>query len=123
MPGACELLSKRDLNLRDDDIDDQDEIPLFNPQQLNITGTPLWPTPKGLKEKDVREICTKKIRYSEAGKSCGNVTGVDIDTLVEQCVSDIQVCARIYFEEYLIFVKVVDTGCPKMKRLLYTYKQ
>jgi hypothetical protein len=51
----------------------------------------LWPTPSGLTEEKAKEICDAKIRYSKAGESCGNITGVDINAVVGQCISDIQV--------------------------------
>jgi hypothetical protein len=89
--GLCKGLAKRDLTSRDDDIDDQDDIPPFNPPQQNVTRVPSWPTKGGLIEENVREICNAKIRNSKAGESCGNITGVDIDALVGQCISDIQV--------------------------------
>jgi hypothetical protein len=89
--GLCEGPSKRDLTPRDDDIDDQDDIPPFNPTQQIVTGVPSWPTPSGLTEGKAKEICNAKIRYSKAGESCENITGVDINALVGQCISDIQV--------------------------------
>ena len=87
----CKGPKKRDAASRDDDIDDEDDIPPFNPPQQNVTRVPSWPTPGGLTEENVREICNAKIRYSKAGDSCGNIAGVDIDALVGQCISDIQV--------------------------------
>ncbi len=89
--GLCKGKAKRDLASRDDDIDDQDDIPPFNPPQQNVTRVPSWPTPGGLTEVKVKEICNEKIRYSKAGGNCGNITGVDIDAVVGQCVLDIQV--------------------------------
>ena len=56
-----------------------------------MTRVPSWPTPSGLTEVRVREICNAKIRFSKAGESCGNITGVDVAAVVGQCISDIQV--------------------------------
>ena len=95
MLGLCEGPAKRDLDSRDDDIDDEDDIPPFNPPQSNVTQVPTWPTPGGLTEVKVRKICDEKIRYSKAGGSCGNVTGVDVDAMVKQCIADIQVSVII----------------------------
>jgi hypothetical protein len=81
---------KRALDSRDDDIDDQDVIPPYNPPIRNITVLS-WPTPSGLTEENATEICNRRIRYSKAGESCGAVAGVDLDALVGQCISDIQV--------------------------------
>lgn len=79
----CGSRNKRDAT-RDDDVDDDDdEIPQFNPPQLNITRRiPTWPTPNGLTKNKVTEICNNKIRFSNAGESCGNITDVNIDDLV-----------------------------------------
>ena len=104
------LRKKRDLNSRDDTIDDQDDIPPFEPAIRNNTITPAtWPTPTGLTKQDVTNLCNKKIRSSKAGETCGKITGVDIDALVQQCVSDIQVykdsckfnLAAIFSQSYL----------------------
>ena len=76
--------------MRDDDVDDQDDIPPYNPPIRNYTA-PSWPTPSGLTEENVTEICNRKIRYSKAGESCSHVDGVDVDALVKQCISDIKV--------------------------------
>ena len=89
--GLCKDTTKRDLGSHDDDEDDQDDIPSFDPPQQNNAQVPSWPTPGGLTEVEVKEICDKKIRYSKAGEDCGNITGVDLNGLVKQCISDIQV--------------------------------
>ena len=84
--------NRRRRDVADDTVDDdQDDIPPFNPPDQNITFVPTWPTPGGLTEKNVTEFCNKKLRFSQAGETCGNITGVDIDTLVRQCIADIQV--------------------------------
>ena len=87
---ASEKRGRRALDNRDDDIDDQDIIPPFNPPNFNYTA-PTWPTPSGLTEDEVTKICNKRIRYSKAGQSCGTVSGVDLDAIVNQCISDIKV--------------------------------
>ncbi|XP_028412360.1 neurogenic locus notch homolog protein 1-like [Dendronephthya gigantea] len=80
---------KRAIDMRDDDIDDQDIIPLYNPPKRNLI-VPSWPTPSGLTKKNVTSLCNKRIRYSKAGESCSNVNGVNLDSLVNQCITDIQ---------------------------------
>lgn len=76
----------------DDDIDDQDDIPPFDPPDRNTTIMVTWPTAKlGLTKTNITNFCNNKLRFSQAGETCGNITGVDIDNLVEQCISDIQV--------------------------------
>ena len=81
---------RRTLDSRDDDIDDQDDIPPYNPPIRNLS-VPSWPTRSGLTEQNVTEICNIRIKFSDAGKSCGTVDGVDLDLFVNQCVSDIKV--------------------------------
>ena len=81
---------KRALDLRDDNVDDQDDIPPYNPPIRNLTA-PSWPTPSGRTEENVTSICNKRIRYSKGGESCSGVVGVDLDALVKQCISDIKV--------------------------------
>lgn len=77
---------------RDDTVDDQDVIHPFDPPITNITFVPEWPTPlKRLTQDNVTSFCNRKLRYSQAGKTCGKITGVNIDTAVQQCITDIQV--------------------------------
>ncbi|XP_028411934.1 von Willebrand factor D and EGF domain-containing protein-like [Dendronephthya gigantea] len=80
---------KRALFSPDDTVDDQDDIPSFNPPNITIT-SPTWPTPNGLTEAEVTNICNEKIRNSKGGQSCGTVTGVNLDSVVESCISDIK---------------------------------
>ena len=89
-PSTNSRRRRRALDTRDDDIDDQDDIPPYNPPQRNLT-LPTWPTPNRLTEDYVRDYCNGKIRYSKAGESCSTVTGVDMDGMVNQCISDIKV--------------------------------
>ena len=92
MQGFCGGPEKRALSSPDDDEqDEQDDIPPFNPPNRNITRFPTWPTPSGLTKNKVGEICNKSILYSRAGENCGNVAEVDLDTFVDQCILDIQV--------------------------------
>ena len=81
---------KRDISSLDDTLDDQDDISLFNPPNISITPA-TWPTPKGLNKAEVTDICNQKIRKSKGGQICGTVAGVNIDNLVQGCISDIQV--------------------------------
>ena len=89
--GLCEARKKRDLEGTIDDDEDQDDIPAFNPTITNVTFVPTWPTKNGLTKDNVTNYCNQKLRFSQAGIICGNITGVDIDNLVQQCISDIQV--------------------------------
>ena len=75
----------------DDTVDDQDAIPPFNPTVTNVNLTLTWPTPSGITKDNVTQFCEKKLRYSKAGAACGQVKGVDVDGLVQQCITDIQV--------------------------------
>ena len=81
---------KRALFSPDDTVDDQDDIPSFNPPNITIT-SPTWPTPNGLTEEEVTNICNQKIRNSKGGQNCGTVTGVNLDSVVENCIADIKV--------------------------------
>jgi hypothetical protein len=55
---------------------------------------PSWPTPSGLTKDNVTSICGKRIKYSKAGDRCGTLANVDLDAIMDQCVSDIKVRKR-----------------------------
>ncbi|XP_028406132.1 von Willebrand factor D and EGF domain-containing protein-like isoform X2 [Dendronephthya gigantea] len=88
--GECPNRPKRALMLDDDTVDDQDAIPSFNPTVTRVNLTLTWPTPSGITKDNVTQFCEKKLRYSKAGAACGQVEGVDVDGLVQQCITDIQ---------------------------------
>ena len=88
---------RRALLPDDDNIDDQDDIPPFNPPDVNISISLTWPTPNGLTKAEVTQYCENKLRYSKAGKACSTVKGVDIDGLVKSCIYDIQVYSSFVF--------------------------
>lgn len=81
---------RRAVDFADDDIDDFDEILPFDPLPFNYTVL-AWPTPSGLTKDNVTDICNRRIKYSNAGGRCESVKGVNMDALIDQCVSDIQV--------------------------------
>ena len=81
---------KRAIDPADDDVDDFDEILPFDPPPFNYT-VPTWPTPSGLTKDNVTDICNERIKYSNAGERCESVEGVNMEALIAQCVSDIQV--------------------------------
>ena len=81
---------KRAVDFADDDVDDFDEILPFDPPTFNYTVFG-WPTPSGLTKDNVTDICNRRIKYSNAGGRCETVEGVNMDALINQCVSDIQV--------------------------------
>ena len=91
LTGECENRPKRALTLEDDTVDDQDTIPSFNPTVTSVNLTLTWPTPSGITKENVTQFCEHKLRFSKAGIACGKLEGVDVDGLVEQCITDIQV--------------------------------
>ena len=94
--GECENRTKRGaVDLQDDTVDDQDAIPAFNPTVTRVNVTLTWPTASGRTKENVTQFCENKLRYSKAGAACGEVEGVDVDGLVQQCITDIQVLSYI----------------------------
>ena len=89
--GKCKNRPKRGIIPEDDTVDDQDTIPSFNPTVTTVNFTLSWPTPSGITKENVTQFCEKKLRFSKAGAACGQLGGVDVDGLVEQCITDIQV--------------------------------
>ena len=89
--GECDNRPKRAVTPDDDTVDDQDTIPSFNPTVTTVNLTLTWPTPSGITKDNVTQFCEKKLRFSKAGAACGQLSGVDVDGLVEQCITDIQV--------------------------------
>ncbi len=82
---------KRAVMQQDDTVDDQDAIPAFNPTVTSVNLTLTWPTASGITKENVTQFCENKLRYSKAGVACGLLNGVDVDGLVQQCITDIQV--------------------------------
>ena len=89
--GKCQNRPKRALMPDDDSIDDQDTIPPFNPDVTSVNLTLTWPTPSGITKENVTQFCEKKLRFSNAGQACNQLSGVNVDSLVQQCITDIQV--------------------------------
>ena len=94
--GECAKRPKRAVDLQDDTVDDQDAIPAFNPTVTRVNVTLTWPTASGRTKENVTQFCENKLRYSKAGAACGEVEGVDVDGLVQQCITDIQVLSFMY---------------------------
>jgi hypothetical protein len=93
--GECANRPKRAVDLQDDTVDDQDAIPAFNPTVTRVNVTLTWPTASGRTKENVTQFCENKLRYSKAGAACGEVEGVDVDGLVQQCITDIQVLSHL----------------------------
>ena len=89
--GECDNRPKRAVMQQDDTVDDQDAIPAFNPTVTSVSLTLTWPTASGITKENVTQFCENKLRYSKAGAACGQLNGVDVDGLVQQCITDIQV--------------------------------
>ena len=92
--GECDNRPKRAVMQQDDTVDDQDAIPAFNPTVTSVNLTLTWPTASGITKENVTQFCENKLRYSKAGAACGQLIGVDVDGLVQQCIIDIQVRLR-----------------------------
>ena len=88
---------KRAVVAEDDTVDDQDAIPAFNPTVTRVNVSLTWPTASGITKQNVTQFCERKLRYSKAGAACGQVDGVDVDGLVKQCITDIQVLFHMSF--------------------------
>ncbi len=94
--GECDNRPKRAVMQQDDTVDDQDAIPAFNPTVTSVNLTLTWPTASGITKENVTQFCENKLRYSKAGAACGLLNGVDVDGLVQQCITDIQVRLRLF---------------------------
>eukprot|EP00111_Clytia_hemisphaerica_P003526 TCONS_00010074-protein len=64
----------------------------FDPQQLNITDLPTFPTKSGTTRAEAESNCTKAIEESTFGKACLDMfPSLNLTTLVEECVTDIEI--------------------------------
>ncbi|XP_077999637.1 von Willebrand factor D and EGF domain-containing protein-like [Glandiceps talaboti] len=83
--------SKRDSERRilddyeDDEDFDHDYDPDFEPY------IPDWPTPSGLTENTTRELCESLLQGASFTSACLNLTDIDLDPYIEECMVDIQV--------------------------------